>query len=86
VNRSDVVLLLRSLNSVSFHNLADVITVEPHSTRKVQVNTPAIGETVSLEFEVLNAIVSPDEHLSLSYTVKLEAEIDEGQPVEGAVQ
>lgn len=75
-NRSDAVLSFRSLDAVSFHNLPDTFTVEPHSTRKVQVNTPAVGEDVTLELEVLNAITGPDAHLALRYSVVLEADDD----------
>lgn len=80
-NRSDSVLSFYCQNSVSFRNLPDTFTLEPHSTRKVQVNTPEVGETVTLELEVLNAITGPDEHLTLRYSLAMEAERDLDAPV-----
>ncbi|MGH8019042.1 MAG: Sb-PDE family phosphodiesterase [Opitutaceae bacterium] len=69
-NRSDAPFHLRCTSDVSFYDATDTLVVDPHSTRNVKVSTPAIGTPMSLEFEVMNAIVGPNDHFKISFTTE----------------
>ena len=61
-NRSDVEYLLANRTAYSFHAAADVVTIAPHDTTQFEVKALDAPASVSLRFEVLNAVTGPRTH------------------------
>ena len=60
-NESDADFHLRNLSAYDLHQHAATIVVPQHSSESLLVRTGDMVESVSLEFEVLNAFVAPNE-------------------------
>ena len=73
VNDSDCDFHLRNLSSYGLHHRASNFTMPQHSTQTLMVRTGEKLESISLEFEVLNALVGPDQ----TATLVLSAEVVE---------
>lgn len=61
-NRSDAPFMLLNESAFTFHQDADLVVIEPHSTYVLEVKTVTRLERVSLPFRVLNVTTAPDEH------------------------
>lgn len=68
-NVSDVEFILRNESEFTFHNDADVITLAPHETTRVQVKTLELLGSFDLKFEVLNVVTAPGEHPSVTFSL-----------------
>lgn len=68
-NRSDAALVLANRSAFTFHQGADLVTLPPHATSTLLVKTLARRATVALTFEVLNAVVAPNTHPTLTLEV-----------------
>ena len=71
-NSSDVTYLLRNLTDYSFHLDADIVTVQPHTTTRLDVKTLDKLSRTPLSFEVLNAVTAPDIHPQITLEVVME--------------
>lgn len=54
--------ILENESPYTFHEDADVITLQPNSTKTLLVKTKNKESTISLPFEVMNAIYAPGKH------------------------
>ncbi len=61
-NDSDAHFMLRNRSPYTFHADADLIEVPPHGEVTVDVKTVEAASSVTLEFEVLNALTAPGTH------------------------
>lgn len=68
-NQSDAPLLLRNRTGYTFHNVADVVTLEPNAVTRLQVKTLERLPRVDLRVEVLNAITAPATHPEITLEV-----------------
>jgi len=73
-NRSDADFHLRNLSRFGLHERAATFTVPQHSTVRLMVRTGNRIGRISMEFEVLNAFVAPNE----TARVELSAEVESG--------
>ncbi len=71
-NNSDVEYLLKNQSDMTFHLDADVIKLEPHSTKRLDVRTIERKTSVDLAFEVLNAVTAPNTHPTVTLKVEVE--------------
>jgi len=69
-NSSDADYLLRNLSPFSMTSHIDVLTVPAHRTTRIQVKTKERLPRVVLPFEVLNALVAPRTHPTITLTVE----------------
>lgn len=58
-NTSDVDYILKNKSDYSFHKNSDVITLKANSAKTIEVKTLVKLSSVTLNFEVLNAILAP---------------------------
>lgn len=70
-NQSDVEYLLKNNSNYTFHNHSDVIVLPPNSSTKLDVKTLERKTDISLEFEVLNAILAPKQHPKINLNIKV---------------
>lgn len=61
-NTSSASYLLRITNDVALQNAADVVTLEGRSVTTLEIRSPAPGQAVTVEAEVLNAVIAPKTH------------------------
>ncbi len=71
-NRCDADFHLRSLSPYGLHRHAATFTVPQHSSERLMVRTGTVVDSLTMEFEVLNAFVAPNETARL----KLAAEVE----------
>lgn len=71
-NASDVAFQLRNRSDYTFHDSADLVTLPPHATTRVQVKTGERVSRLELTFEVLNAVTAPDTHPAVTLGVDVE--------------
>ena len=72
-NRSDADFHLRSLSPFGLHRHASTFIVPQHSSERIMVRTGEVVGTISMEFEVLNAYVAPNETIR----IEMEAEVQQ---------
>lgn len=65
-NTSDVAYILDNQSPYTFHEHADLVMVPPHETIALQVKTVDRLSKIELRFEVLNAIIAPNTHPTLT--------------------
>lgn len=61
-NRSDAAYILKNDSPFTFHGRSDVVTLAPHSMTRLQVKTVDRVASLTLAFEVLNAVIAPGTH------------------------
>ena len=61
--------MLDNQSEFTFHRHADLVTLAPQGVTMLEVKTGGRRDAVSLEFEVLNAIMAPDTHPKLTLDV-----------------
>ena len=71
-NTSDVEYVLENQSDYPFHARADIVRLKPHETTRLQVKTRERTSSIDLAFEVLSAVVAPDEHPVVSLQVTVE--------------
>ncbi|ARA93751.1 PHP domain-containing protein [Rhodothermaceae bacterium RA] len=71
-NTSDAAFLLDNQTDFTFHSDADVITVGPHQSQRLEVKTGRRRTSVRLVFEVLNAVTAPNTHPHLVFDVTVD--------------
>lgn len=71
-NTSDATFILQNRSDYRFHSDSDVILLKPHTTTRVELKTLEQKADFELPFEVLNAIIAPNEHPTLTWKVKVD--------------
>lgn len=71
-NSSVAEFILQNRSDYTFHQSADVFSVGPQATRRLYVKTVVRRDSVSLAFEVLNAVVAPGRHAMMTLDVEVE--------------
>jgi hypothetical protein len=71
-NNSDARFILRNLSDFTFHLNTDIIEIPPQSSVKLNIKTKTVGNSASLNFEVLNAVSKPGDHpeINLEFSVQ----------------
>ena len=75
VNQSDVNFKLRNTSRFSFFHNTEFIELGEHGRVKIGVRTNGRVKDISLEFEILNALISPKEHALIKLQVSNIAEL-----------
>lgn len=73
-NRSDATYRLYNQDEYTFHAQSDMVTLAPHDTTRLQVKLEERLDSITLTFEVLNAIVAPDQHPTITFDVQASTE------------
>ncbi len=71
-NDSDAHFLLRNRSPYTIHADADVIQVPPHGETTINVKTGEAVSSLSIDFEVLNALTAPGAHPVLTLEIAVE--------------
>ena len=67
INQSDARFYLKNTSVYDFHRNTDIIELEPHSSKSLQVlRSRAEGQNIPLTFDILNAVVGYKEYYKLS--------------------
>ncbi len=61
--------ILKNKSDYTFHHHADVITIDPYSTKRLLVKTIDRLDTIHLPFSVMNAIIAPDEYAIVKFNI-----------------
>lgn len=68
-NTSEASYILDSRDDYTFHARTDMVTIEPHQTVRLQVKTGERMNSIELGFDVLNAVVAPEAHPTVTFEV-----------------
>lgn len=71
-NSSDVTFILDNQTDYLFHASSDVLTVEPNHSKTLEIKTLDRKSSITLVFEVLNAVTAPNTHPEISLTIPVE--------------
>ncbi len=71
-NNSDVEYFLKNRSGYTLHGSSDVLTLEPHHTTRIDIKTLDRLSSVSMTFEVLNAVTAPNAHLVTTFEFDVE--------------
>ena len=71
-NNSDATYILDNQTDYTFHADTDIVTVAPHQTTRLDVKTLERVDSISLTFEVLNAITAPNTHPNITLDVTVQ--------------
>jgi hypothetical protein len=74
-NRSDAAFRLYNQDEYTFHAQSDLVALAPHDTPRTRLRVKLderLG-SITLTFEVLNAIVAPDQHPTITFDVQASA-------------
>jgi len=69
-NHSDVEYILKNKGQYLFHDHADLINLDPHTTTKIEVKVLKRLPAFDLKFEVLNAVDAPQSHPAITLKVQ----------------
>ena len=70
-NSSDATFVLRNLSDYSFSNSDNLVEVPAQGTKYVQVKTLEKVGMLDISFEVLNALVSPNENAKINLKIRI---------------
>ena len=70
-NSSDVAFLLRNLSDYSFTNSDDLVEIPSQGTKYLEVKTLEKIGLLDMRFEVLNALVSPNENAKINLKIRI---------------
>jgi hypothetical protein len=71
-NNSDAEYILENTSDYLLHNNADIVTVAPQHKTVILVKTKQQEESISLTFNVLNAVVAPKKHASIQIQITVD--------------
>jgi len=72
-NHSDADFQLQNKSQYTFTNSTDFLSIKPHGTRTIGVKTGNRVKQISLQFEVLNALVKPKQTAQLTLSSRVES-------------
>lgn len=70
-NVSDANYILRNTSDYTLHESTNVVTVPPHGTTNIFVKTVETPMPITLEFEVVTALIAPSTHPSIEFTIDI---------------
>lgn len=70
-NHSDAAFLLKNRSDMTFHDAASVIELPAHADTRLEVKTLERTTSVTVAFEVLNAVTAPGAHPTLTITIPI---------------
>ena len=70
-NSSDVTFVLKNLSDYSFNNSDNLVEVPAQGTKYVQVKTLEKVGMLDISFQVLNALVSPNENAKINLKIRI---------------
>ncbi|WP_299671430.1 Sb-PDE family phosphodiesterase [uncultured Polaribacter sp.] len=71
-NKSDVNYILKNKSEFNLHSHADILTINAHMTTIIQVKTLKQLTEFDLKFKVLNTLIAPKKHPSVTFKIKVE--------------
>ncbi|MBK8501243.1 MAG: PHP domain-containing protein [Saprospiraceae bacterium] len=71
-NVSDATFILKNESTYTFHSDSDVITIEPKGKKVIEVKTGEQKSQIELQFSILNALMAPNQHPSVSWIVDVD--------------
>lgn len=71
-NNSDAAYILKNRSPYTFHSDGEVVIVDPHSTKVLEVKTLKQMSRFNLEMEVLNAVITPNQHPVINLPVEVD--------------
>ena len=74
VNYSDVDYMLLNKSEYSFHAHDNLVMIEAQSKTFLDVKTIRKKKEIDLDFQVMNAVVAPDQYANLHFDIKVEKE------------
>jgi hypothetical protein len=69
-NHSDADYILENLSEYRLHNQAKVFTLKAHESTTLQVKTVEALESFEMQFRVLNAFASPENHPEIKFVIE----------------
>lgn len=77
-NRSDAEYIFDSRGDAPFHTRSDIVRVAPQDTTRLQVKPGERTRSLTLPFEVLNAVVAPETHPMIRFEVSVPGSPESG--------
>ena len=71
-NTSDVAFIVDNQTDYTFHGASDVLTIAPHQTMRLDVKTLEKKSSLTLVFDVLNAVTAPGTHPEVALEVQVD--------------
>jgi hypothetical protein len=71
-NTSDATFMLQNQSSFTFHSDSDIVIIKPHSTTTIEVKTLEQRSDFELRFEILNALIAPNQHPVIAWNVDVD--------------
>lgn len=71
-NTSDATYMLQNRSSFTFHSDSDIVIIKPHSATTLEVKTLEQRSDFDLRFEILNALIAPNQHPVISWNVEVD--------------
>ncbi len=70
-NTSDVAFIVDNQTDYTFHAASDVLTIAPHQTTRLDVKTLDKKPSITLVFDVLNAVTAPGTHPEVALEIQV---------------
>jgi hypothetical protein len=70
-NRSDADFVLMNQSDYTFQNQSDIVTAKAHSSTKIYVKTLKEPTAFDLKLKVLNAVIAPKQHPTVTFQVNV---------------
>ena len=71
-NSSDVDFLFKNNSNYTFHKHSDVFTIKSNATTTLDIKTLEILDSLSISFEVMNAITAPQTNPEITFEIQTE--------------
>ncbi len=73
-NKSDASFILKSKSEFKFHDVGEIVVLDPNSITELKVKTIDVLEEFQLKFEVLTAVTAPNTHPEIELTFEVTKE------------
>ena len=71
-NTSDVAFIVDNQTDYTFHGASDVLIIAPHQTTRLDVKTLEKKSSLTLVFDVLNAVTAPGTHPEVTLEIQVD--------------
>lgn len=69
-NNSDARFILKNKSPYDFYQHSDLVEIQPHSVKQLSIVSGKNTSNFNLEFEVLNAIIAPSTHPTITFSIR----------------